>query len=132
MRKRQSGFTLIELVIVIILLGIIGATITPKFVDIQSNARQAVVDAATGAVQSSALIGFAGLNGQPSTFAAVIGSTDGVAPLGGPVGAGDSTQVSVNATCTAGTTADLAFTIEHIDDTGITSAGIISDAFCIP
>ena len=69
MKDQQSGFTLIELVIVIVLLGILTAVIAPKFVDIQSNARQAIVDAGVGAVKSAALIQFAANQGVPVTGA---------------------------------------------------------------
>jgi MSHA pilin protein MshA len=41
--KRQQGFTLIELVAVIVLLGILAATALPRFVNLQSDARIAVL-----------------------------------------------------------------------------------------
>jgi MSHA pilin protein MshA len=37
--NKQAGFTLIELVIVIVILGILAATAIPKFIDIQGDAR---------------------------------------------------------------------------------------------
>ena len=101
MRKQQSGFTLIELVIVIILLGIITASVTPQFVDLQTNARQEVIEAGGGALQSSAIIALAANDGAPSTFAAILASTDGV-------GSGDI--VVTTSACT--------FTLEHLDDPG--------------
>ena len=38
--KKQNGFTLIELVVVIIILGILAVTAAPKFINLQSDARE--------------------------------------------------------------------------------------------
>jgi len=57
--KRNSGFTLIELVIVIIVLGILAATAVPKFVNLQDDARESVVKGAEAAIHSGANLIFA-------------------------------------------------------------------------
>lgn len=50
---KNKGFTLIELVIVIIVLGILSATAIPKFINIQSDAKKATLDSVEGAFNSA-------------------------------------------------------------------------------
>ncbi|KXO11269.1 MSHA pilin protein MshA [Moritella sp. JT01] len=54
--KKQNGFTLIELVIVIIVLGILAATAVPKFLNLQDDARASAMQGAEAAVHSAANI----------------------------------------------------------------------------
>ncbi len=51
--RNQNGFTLIELVVVIVILGILAAVAVPKFVDMQSDARQASLEGLFGSVRSA-------------------------------------------------------------------------------
>ena len=57
--RRQSGFTLIELVIVIVVLGILAALAVPRFISLQREARIAVVDSLFNSVRSGANIVYA-------------------------------------------------------------------------
>lgn len=54
MRAKQSGFTLIELVIVIVILGLLAATALPRFIDITRDARVASVQGVAGGLRGAA------------------------------------------------------------------------------
>ncbi|MES2674082.1 MAG: type II secretion system protein [Pseudomonadota bacterium] len=51
--NKTSGFTLIELIAVIVILGILAATAIPKFVNLTSDARKAKLEGAVGSILSS-------------------------------------------------------------------------------
>ncbi|WP_305456085.1 type II secretion system protein [Photobacterium leiognathi] len=69
--SKQKGFTLIELVVVIVILGILAVTAAPKFLNLQNDARNASLQGLKGAIQGAASIvyGKAAIDGVESADA---------------------------------------------------------------
>lgn len=68
MMKKQGGFTLIELVVVIVILGILAVTAAPKFLNLQDDAKKSALQGLKGAMDGAAGIvyGKAAVEGKDS------------------------------------------------------------------
>ena len=66
MLKNKGGFTLIELVMVIIILGILAAVAIPRYYDMQLEARNASIMAGLGGIKSAWAISIARYKTEPS------------------------------------------------------------------
>lgn len=75
-RGAQAGFTLIELVMVMVIIAILAAVAIPKFVDLSGEANQAAVTGYAGAMASASAINYAAKKAGNATASAIANCTD--------------------------------------------------------
>jgi MSHA pilin protein MshA len=84
MKQVQRGFTLIELVMVIVILGVLAAVAIPKFVDLGSDAKAAALQGVVGGINSASAVNYAARSVTTAN--------------GSPVGSGGNTTCQLAAT----------------------------------
>lgn len=155
--NKQQGFTLIELVIVIVILGILAATAAPKFIDLQDDAKEAALEAVHGSMESvislvnaKAIIagqdgdtgqitinstGYALVNGYPSAVQVSGSGTDAGAGVFGLLDLDSDFSESQDTANGVVTVSFKSCTITYTNSTGTNSTGtgarpVISDPTC--
>lgn len=120
-KRNSHGFTLIELVIVIAIIGILSAVALPKFIDLSSNAQTAATNAVAGALSSANASNYAARSLSTTFGNAVSNCTDvgtslqGGLPTGYTItGAAVTTGVTASCTLTGPSTTTSTFTATGI------------------
>lgn len=143
--KRQQGFTIIELIVVIVVLGILAATAIPRFANVGTEARIASMQGVAGSMNSAREVIRAKWYAAGSTSLSTVTTADGTsvavtsgsgATAGFPTAAGMQNAISVSGgiTCSvAGTvttcnpTGFASCTVTYTDTTGaVSSAGAVT------
>lgn len=88
MKVQQSGFTLIELVIVIVILGLLAATALPRFVDLSGQAEDAAVAGVGGGMGSAMAVNYAACVAGSADCVTVDNCNDTAAIMSGGLPAG--------------------------------------------
>jgi prepilin-type N-terminal cleavage/methylation domain-containing protein len=110
MKRMQAGFTMIELIVVIVILGVLAAVAMPKFVDVSSDAETAAIKGVAGAATSAMNVNYGARKVNSAKGSAVTNCTDagdllqGGLPTGYTVtAAAIAADASVTCTITKGT-----------------------------
>jgi MSHA pilin protein MshA len=123
MKKSQAGFTLIELVMVIVILGVLAAVAIPKFIDLRAEANTAAVASVAGSLSAAAATNFAARTANATKGVAVDDCSDVPSALQGgalPAGAGGTYSVTAGAIA-AGASASCTLTFTPTTGTAVTA-----------
>ena len=147
MKAMQKGFTLIELIVVIVILGILAATALPRFINVATDARMAAMNGMAGGLRSAVVLAQSRYVATGSTTATTVnmgltGAVDVAAGTGIPAATATGIQVAMQSidgfafACNAGvctvtqTGSPAACAVTYTGATGVVSTAAVIAANC--